>query len=101
MARQIVCGSTGLLRRRRLRHPMRVRFGREVCGNLEAASEREWLVTDGLGAIAMGPPGGLGTGREPGTPGGAARPPARRMLGLAGPDAILTLGELRARTGAH
>ena len=29
-------------------------FGRELCGNLLAASEREWLVTDGLGGFAMG-----------------------------------------------
>src|SRR5580700_6923055 len=32
----------------------RVRFGREVCGNLAAAESREWLVTNGIGGFASG-----------------------------------------------
>ena len=29
-------------------------WGREVCGNLEAAEQREWLVANGLGGFACG-----------------------------------------------
>src|SRR5580698_6309651 len=32
----------------------RVRFGREICGNLAAAESREWLVTNGIGGFASG-----------------------------------------------
>jgi len=29
-----------------------IRFGQDVCGNLEAALRREWLETNGLGGFA-------------------------------------------------
>jgi predicted glycogen debranching enzyme len=80
---------------------MRVRFGREVCGNLDAASEREWLVTDGLGGFAMGTVGGLRTRRYHGLLMVATRPPGGRMLGLADLDAIITIGERRIALGVH
>ena len=31
-----------------------VEFGREICGALETAEQREWLVTNGLGGFASG-----------------------------------------------
>ena len=31
-----------------------MRFGREICGSLEAAEQREWLVTNGIGGYASG-----------------------------------------------
>ena len=31
-----------------------VQFGREICGELEAAESREWLVTNGIGGYASG-----------------------------------------------
>src|SRR5713226_9110121 len=34
--------------------PAVVSFGREICGHLEAAEKREWLVTNGLGGFASG-----------------------------------------------
>ena len=36
-----------------------VRFGREVCGNLELSEHREWLVTNGIGGYACGTIAGL------------------------------------------
>jgi predicted glycogen debranching enzyme len=78
-----------------------VRFGREVCGNLDAASEREWLVTDGLGGYAMGTVGGLRTRRYHGLLVVATTPPGNRMLGLAALDASLVLGDRRIRLGVH
>ncbi len=35
-------------------------FGRQVCGDLDAASQREWLVADGAGGYAMGTVSGCG-----------------------------------------
>jgi predicted glycogen debranching enzyme len=78
-----------------------VRFGRQVCGNLDAASEREWLVTDGLGGYAMGTIGGLRTRRYHGLLVVATRPPGGRMLGLAALDTTLVIGERRIRLAVH
>ena len=78
-----------------------MRFGRELCGNLNAASEREWLVTDGLGGYAMGTVGGLRTRRYHGLLVVATKPPGHRMLGLAALDAVLILGERRIPLGVH
>src|SRR6267378_5073982 len=78
-----------------------VRFGRQLCGDLDAASEREWLVPDGLGGYAMGTVGGLRTRRYHGLLVVAARPPGGRMLGLAGIDPILILGERRIPLAVH
>ena len=34
--------------------PSFVGLGREVCGDVNAAGEREWLVTNGIGGFAAG-----------------------------------------------
>jgi predicted glycogen debranching enzyme len=34
--------------------PVAVNFGSEICGSLESGTEREWLVTNGLGGFACG-----------------------------------------------
>lgn len=39
--------------------PAVVDFGREVCSDLTAAEQREWLVTNGLGSFASGTVAGL------------------------------------------
>lgn len=36
-----------------------VRFGREICGNLETSEQKEWLVTNGIGGYASGTVSGL------------------------------------------
>ncbi|GGM65172.1 amylo-alpha-1,6-glucosidase [Dactylosporangium sucinum] len=67
-------------------------FGPQVCGDLSIGATREWLVPDGAGGYAMGTVPGLRTRRyhgllvvaEPGRP-------ARRHLGLAALDPVLTL----------
>jgi predicted glycogen debranching enzyme len=78
-----------------------MRFGRQLCGDLAAASEREWLVADGLGGYAMGTVGGLRTRRYHGLLVVATQPPGGRMLGLASLDAVLVLGDARLRLGVH
>ena len=70
---------------------MDIRFGSQVCGDLVAASAREWLVTDGLGGFAMGTVGGLRTRRYHGLLVVATEPPIGRQLGLAALDPVLVI----------
>ncbi|MEV6928988.1 amylo-alpha-1,6-glucosidase [Dactylosporangium sp. NPDC051485] len=70
-----------------------IAFGRQVCGDLDQAAAREWLVTDGLGGYAMGTVAGLRTRRYHGllvvaSPGGSSR-----MLGLAAVDPVVRIGD--------
>ncbi len=80
---------------------MSITFGPGVCGDLDASSRREWLVTDGLGGFAMGTVAGLRTRRYHGlliaAAHDAAHGTAERMLGLAALDAILVIGDARIR----
>jgi predicted glycogen debranching enzyme len=67
-----------------------VQFGREVCGDLRAAEEREWLVTNGLGGFASSTVAGTATRRYHGLLFAALRPPAARTLLVAGLDETAT-----------
>src|SRR5438034_4024908 len=78
-----------------------MRFGPQLCGDLDAASTREWLVTDGLGGFAMGTVGGLRTRRYHGLLVPATEPPGGRMLGLAALDPVLVIGDARIRLAVH
>jgi len=55
-------------------------WGREICGNLEAAEQREWLVANGLGGFAGGTLAGTLTRRYHGLLVAALRPPLGRRL---------------------
>ncbi|GMQ78927.1 MAG: hypothetical protein BMS9Abin02_1475 [Anaerolineae bacterium] len=55
-------------------------FGREICGYLPVAEQREWLVTNGLGGYAMGTVPGLLTRRYHGLLIAALHPPLGRTL---------------------
>ncbi len=57
-----------------------VDFGREICGSLEEAEPREWLVTNGLGGFASGTVAGLLTRRYHGLLVAALEPPLGRTL---------------------
>jgi predicted glycogen debranching enzyme len=63
-------------------------FGREVCGDLRVAGEREWLITNGIGGYASGTVAGLLTRRYHGLLIAALKPPLGRMLLLAKLDEI-------------
>src|SRR5690242_3279 len=78
-----------------------MRFGPQVCGDLEAASSREWLVADGVGGFAMGTVGGLRTRRYHALQVVAARDLSRRMVGLAALDPVLVVGDARHRLAVH
>ena len=55
-------------------------FGREICGELPAAEQREWLVTNGIGGFASGTVAGLLTRRYHGLLVAALKPPLGRNL---------------------
>jgi predicted glycogen debranching enzyme len=64
----------------------RIKFGREVCGNLETAEGREWLVTNGIGGFASGTIARNLTRRYHGLLVAALQPPVGRMQLVAGLD---------------
>ena len=55
-----------------------VDFGREICGALEVAEQREWLVTNGIGGFASGTVSGNLTRRYHGLLVAARDPPVGR-----------------------
>jgi predicted glycogen debranching enzyme len=59
---------------------MPVEFGRAICGDLDQAERREWLVTNGLGGFASGTIAGTLTRRYHGLLIAAFRPPVERTL---------------------
>lgn len=61
---------------------MGIGFGREICGNLDIAESREWLVTNGIGGYASGTVAGLLTRRYHGLLIAALQPPLGRTLML-------------------
>ncbi|MFI5492279.1 amylo-alpha-1,6-glucosidase [Actinoplanes sp. NPDC051859] len=69
----------------------RIAFGPHVCGRLDEGALREWLVVDGRGGYAMGTVSGLRTRRYHGLLVVAGPTPARRHLGLASLDPVVTL----------
>lgn len=60
-----------------------IEFGREVCNDLDAATRREWLVTNGIGGYASGTVAGVQTRRYHGLLIAALEPPLARTLLLA------------------
>src|SRR5215470_13284900 len=56
----------------------KVEFGREICGSLDIAEQREWLVTNGIGGYASGTVSGNLTRRYHGLLVAALHPPVGR-----------------------
>jgi len=57
-----------------------IRFGQDLCGNLEAASRREWLETNGIGGFASSTLPGINTRRYHGLLVAATKPPVGRLV---------------------
>lgn len=72
---------------------MGINFGREICGNLNQAEMREWLVTNGIGGYASGTVAGLLTRRYHGLLVAALKPPLGRTLMLAKLDDTVLYGD--------
>jgi len=78
-----------------------IKFGREVCGNLEAAESREWLVTNGIGGYASGTIAGGMTRRYHGLLIAALQPPVGRMHLVAGLDELVRCGGSEFALATH
>ncbi len=65
-----------------------INFGRDICGDLPAAEQREWLVTNGIGGFASGTVAGLLTRRYHGLLLAALKPPLGRTLLVAKLDEL-------------
>ena len=74
-------------------------FGREVCGDLPAATKREWLVTNGIGGFASGTIANVLTRRYHGLLMAALRPPLGRTLLLAKLDETAEYDGIYAESG--
>ena len=61
-----------------------ISFGREICGDLDAALHREWLVTNGLGGYASGTVAGVNTRRYHGLLVASLSPPVERTVLVTG-----------------
>src|SRR2546430_10805602 len=61
---------------------MKLRLDRSVCGNLESATGREWLETNGLGGFSSSTIIGLNTRRYHGLLTAATKPPVGRIVML-------------------
>ncbi|MDZ4768707.1 MAG: amylo-alpha-1,6-glucosidase [Chloroflexota bacterium] len=59
---------------------MAIRFGRDICGDYQSATAREWLVTNGSGGYASGTISGALTRRYHGLLVAALQPPVARTL---------------------
>ena len=69
---------TGLAQKSRPSAAPTVSFGREMCNDLAAAEQREWLVTNGIGGFASGTVSGNLTRRYHGLLIAALNPPVGR-----------------------
>ena len=69
---------------------MSIEFGREICGQLDLAEGREWLVTNGIGGYASGTVAGDLTRSYHGLLVAALEPPLQRTLLLSQIDDLVT-----------
>ncbi len=78
-----------------------IRFGPEVCGNLDAALGREWLETNGLGGFASSTIVGLNTRRYHGLLTAATKPPVGRLVLLSKCEETLLIDGHRFELSAN
>ena len=78
-----------------------VDFGAEICGSLDAATEREWLVTNGLGGYASGTISGILTRRYHGLLVAALQVPGGRTLLVSKLDETLSYDGRSYELGAN
>ena len=76
-------------------------FDETICRDLPAATQLEWLETNGLGGFASSTLPGLNTRRYHGLLVAATRPPVGRVLLLAKLEEILVVGGARYELGAN
>src|SRR6266851_6643083 len=78
-----------------------ISFGPEICNDLAAAEQREWLVTNGIGGFASGTVAGSATRRYHGLLVAALSPPVGRTLLAGGVDEIVSVGGVAYPLASH
>src|SRR6202158_2105287 len=78
-----------------------IRFRRDVCDNLNEASRREWLETNGLGGFASSTIIGLNTRRYHGLLTAATKPPVGRIVMLSKLEETLVIDGRRYELSAN
>jgi predicted glycogen debranching enzyme len=69
-----------------------IKLDRTICNDLKAASNREWLETNGIGGFASGTVSGIGTRRYHGLLTAATRPPLGRIRTVSKFEETLIIG---------
>src|SRR5436853_3755200 len=69
-----------------------IRFGQDLCSNLDAALRREWLETNGIGGFASSTLNGINTRRYHGLLVAATKPPVGRFVLLSKFEETLRVG---------
>ena len=78
-----------------------IRFGPEICQDLEKGADREWIVTNGLGGYASSTVLGLNTRRTHGLLVAATRPPLGRKMLLSALEETLIVPGGRFELSTH
>jgi predicted glycogen debranching enzyme len=78
-----------------------ISMGPEICADLAAAEQREWLVTNGIGGFASGTIAGSATRRYHGLLFAALNPPAARTLLVGGVDEAIRVGGQTFELATH
>jgi len=78
-----------------------IRFGEEICTNLDAALRREWLETNGLGGFASATVNGCNTRRYHGLLVAATKPPVGRFVLLSKLEETLIIDGRRYELGTN
>jgi predicted glycogen debranching enzyme len=78
-----------------------IRFDETVCRNLDLASHREWLETNGIGGFASSTIIGLNTRRYHGLLVAAAKPPVGRMVLLSKIEETLVIDGVRVELACN
>ena len=78
-----------------------IRFGREICGDLDEATAREWLETNGLGGFASSTIAGLNARRYHGLLVAATKPPVGRIVMLSKFEETLVIDGRRYELSAN
>src|SRR5215470_14281409 len=78
-----------------------ISFGPEICNDLAAAEQREWLVTNGIGGFASGTVAGSATRRYHGLLIAALNPPVGRTFLAAGLDEIASINDVSYPLATH
>jgi predicted glycogen debranching enzyme len=72
-----------------------IQFDKNICTDLQAATQREWLETNGIGAFASSTIAGLNTRRYHGLLTAATKPPVGRLVLLSKLEETLVIEERR------